>query len=358
MPDSPSVAYSPVVTMNFTVAGDVSSFDVEAVRIALLDQFPMAEDVHITVAAASVSVQARIVMTTQDDAQAAVSTLRSTSVAALSASLGITVESVATPAISMQPLPSLAMRPPSPSMPSTPRQPPLAEHSSSALTGDTAATSLAIRLWLPLGLFACFICIAWYGCYRQYLTNTEEAFERQIKQAVEDGKLVRASVLAETEAGSMPPSLSKGSQVSTDVEIEIDKRGEELSPVESKEDAKEGWSLLASARARLQLDERQATIDRRVRTRVERVRKLNRNNRWAAHFAGCADANNDIAPNSVPSWDEPADTALIMDGEPRPAPPWRQSPVRPTSGSPMRAAAARMFGSPGSGFRARTSLDI
>lgn len=112
-----------VVTARFVAVGDVSSFDVDGVRNALIKLFPDADDVVVTVSAASVNVVARIITDTQTVAESTQAEFSSLSNAQLSQSLGTTVESVTS--IGVQSETIAAPSPPSPSPPPSPSQPPL-----------------------------------------------------------------------------------------------------------------------------------------------------------------------------------------------------------------------------------------
>lgn len=95
-----------VVSANFTVAGEISSFDSASFRSSLLSYFTKATNVIIkevtdgttTVAAASVSIATRIVMASRDGTvgwvDSAKSSLKSLPVHLLSSALGFTIESV------------------------------------------------------------------------------------------------------------------------------------------------------------------------------------------------------------------------------------------------------------------------
>ena len=98
-PLAPGSTRRSLVTAVFTLAGSVESFDRAAFTSRLLVAFPSAESVSLTVSAASVAVTARLILPTATDANAAASTLSSTSREALSDLLGVTVEAIAPPTI-------------------------------------------------------------------------------------------------------------------------------------------------------------------------------------------------------------------------------------------------------------------
>ena len=72
-----------IVDTSFTVAGDVASFDAPAFRSALLAKFTDAVDVRLAVSAASVRVNATIVMPSIAAANVAADAIRNTPVATM-----------------------------------------------------------------------------------------------------------------------------------------------------------------------------------------------------------------------------------------------------------------------------------
>lgn len=95
LPLSPGSEYRPVVRADFTLAGDVSSFDRDAFATALAVEMGLeAGNVRLTIFSASVRVLALIVMQSAAAAQAATTTLSATSAAALSSALGVTVQAI------------------------------------------------------------------------------------------------------------------------------------------------------------------------------------------------------------------------------------------------------------------------
>ena len=113
-PTSPGSSYKRVVNIAFTAAGDVASFNIAAMRASMLAAFPAAEDVVIIVTAASVNVDARLIMPTESAATAVATTLQTTSPAALSSQVGVTVESVSAPTVVDEVVPAPSPPPPSP----------------------------------------------------------------------------------------------------------------------------------------------------------------------------------------------------------------------------------------------------
>ena len=74
-----------IVDTSFTVAGDVASFDAPAFRSALLAKFTDAVDVRLAVSAASVRVNATIVMPSIAAANVAADAIRTTPMATMQA---------------------------------------------------------------------------------------------------------------------------------------------------------------------------------------------------------------------------------------------------------------------------------
>ena len=123
-PILPGASYKSIVTVDFTVAGTVDTFDRNAFRTRLLALFASrAEDVTLTVSAASVLVTASIVTPSASSADAAISTLTASSAASLSAALNVTVETVAAPSVAYDEV-VLAPSPPPPHPPPAPLPPP------------------------------------------------------------------------------------------------------------------------------------------------------------------------------------------------------------------------------------------
>ena len=92
-----------VVRVTFLAAGDVATFNAQSFSSALHHLFrAWAESVGLTISAASLNIEARILMSTwatTADANKVVSYLSTTSLADLSASLGVTLFGVGTPTI-------------------------------------------------------------------------------------------------------------------------------------------------------------------------------------------------------------------------------------------------------------------
>ena len=91
-----------MVRSQFVVAGDVSSFDAAAFRASLLARFPSAADAAVEASAASVAVDARLVYLDQAAADADLATLSTADASALSADLGVSVESVGVPTLAYE----------------------------------------------------------------------------------------------------------------------------------------------------------------------------------------------------------------------------------------------------------------
>ena len=91
-----------VVTMQLTVAGDVSSFDASTLRTNLLRQFSDASDAVITFTAGSITVTVRLIMPNSHHANSVSSTLASSSTTSLSAALGVTVTSASAPVVAVE----------------------------------------------------------------------------------------------------------------------------------------------------------------------------------------------------------------------------------------------------------------
>ena len=113
------------MSVTFVAAGDIDTFDDVAFRYKLLERFPTALDVSLTVTASSVSIASQLVFPAKDDgtpsdaAAGVMRELETLSPTQLSSSLGVTIESVATPVVSTAevfpgpPMPP-ALPPPSP----------------------------------------------------------------------------------------------------------------------------------------------------------------------------------------------------------------------------------------------------
>jgi len=86
------------VVQEFTVAVDLSSFDVAAVERALRQRYPTAFEVHLKVSAASVRVHATLVLTSEAEAMRVHSSLSQQTAASLSTLLGVTVTAIQPPA--------------------------------------------------------------------------------------------------------------------------------------------------------------------------------------------------------------------------------------------------------------------
>ena len=108
----PGAAYKPVVTVSFTVAATVETFDVAAFRTAMLALFTDAEDAFIVVAPASVSATARLIFPASAAASAAVTQIQSTSASSFSNSLGVDVTAASAPQLATEQV--VAPPPPSP----------------------------------------------------------------------------------------------------------------------------------------------------------------------------------------------------------------------------------------------------
>ena len=185
-----------------------------------------------------------------------------------------------------------------------------------------------LHLWLPLALLGSCIAMAWVGGYCTYRRSVEAAINRKIRSAEEAGKVVRASALDSSrgktspvdDAGStrkpLPITVSPSSNEVSPRSDADDSKCDDVSPRSgtSEGTAKEGWSLLAATRARLQIDGRTAR-EKTIRSRVERARRLNRSRRSSAPTyvrtpsreerpaANGASDFSDIAP-VIPSWDD------------------------------------------------------
>ena len=87
--------------MDFTVSGDISSFDLDAFRINLASMLPGIEaaDIRASVSAASVRVDVVIDAASTSVASTAQQSLESVSLTQLSSTLGVTVESTTTPVV-------------------------------------------------------------------------------------------------------------------------------------------------------------------------------------------------------------------------------------------------------------------
>ena len=97
-PAPPDASYRLIVSCTITISGTVEAFDADAFKSALattLGNGITAQDISLTVASASVRVDARIAAPSSAAATAAESTLVTSSVSSLSSSLGVTVEAVA-----------------------------------------------------------------------------------------------------------------------------------------------------------------------------------------------------------------------------------------------------------------------
>lgn len=143
-PPSPPPFVS-VVSVTFTAAGDVSSFDSASFRSSLLSYFTDATDAMITVTAASVSIATRLIMSSAAAASSAESTLSSATPTALSSSLGITIESVSSPTVAVEEI--IAPSPPPPS-------PPLSASCSNSCAGSTCELVRNLRC-TQLALLGC-----------------------------------------------------------------------------------------------------------------------------------------------------------------------------------------------------------
>jgi hypothetical protein len=89
------------VTAAFTVSGTADDFDADAFKTSLLAYLPHAMGVTLTVSAASVRVEATIIMPTEQAALSGVNTLQTASTSELSSALGATVEAHETPTIAV-----------------------------------------------------------------------------------------------------------------------------------------------------------------------------------------------------------------------------------------------------------------
>jgi hypothetical protein len=91
----------PIVTVLFTAAGDVDSFDVVAFKAKLLVMFADAEDAELTITPASVKIEVKLIMATHSAANVAADRLRNASSDDLSSSLGMSVLSISSPEVSI-----------------------------------------------------------------------------------------------------------------------------------------------------------------------------------------------------------------------------------------------------------------
>ena len=82
--------------------GSVADFDAPSFKSKLMLKFPQASDVTLTVTAGSVNVKAELVMRSESDAKAVQSTIRATSVAQLSAELGVAIQAKSDPTVSTE----------------------------------------------------------------------------------------------------------------------------------------------------------------------------------------------------------------------------------------------------------------
>ena len=101
----------PIVTVLFTAAGDVDSFDAVAFKAKLLVMFADAEDAELTVTPASLKIEVKLIMATRSAANVAADRLRSASSDDLSSSLGVSVLSISSPEVSTA---TVAAAPPPP----------------------------------------------------------------------------------------------------------------------------------------------------------------------------------------------------------------------------------------------------
>ena len=123
-PLQPGGEYKATVWAVLIVAGDVSSFDVGAVRTRLVQLYPAAEDIGIRVVPASVELQVRLIMPSVSSATAARNSLAAESTSTLSTKLALTVTSVSSPVVQVELVKAPSPPPPSPPPPSPPPQPP------------------------------------------------------------------------------------------------------------------------------------------------------------------------------------------------------------------------------------------
>lgn len=178
---TPALLYQSAVVLQFNASGDVSSFNVSAVRVALLRRFPAAESVIVVINPGSVRVRVRLVMARASDANAAVALLQSWSASDLSAELGVTVISsldISLVAANLPPdlPPSQVTASPPPSSPPHPLMPLDDASAASDLTGSTlanceseagCATTLRFEVILAaIGIFVIGACIILLCAYR------------------------------------------------------------------------------------------------------------------------------------------------------------------------------------------------
>ena len=197
--------------------------------------------------------------------------------------------------------------------------------------------SAALHLWIPVGLLAVSLCTACCGCYITYVRTRDATFGREIQRAVDEGKVVRASMLATVAAAAATANSGDidgyRSRISPDGEL---RNPTKFSPLKNQEavsepsprtseamstsmsmwmedpvaDTKEGWSMLTATRARLSLD-RETLREHDRRQRVERARRLNRSRGRMAAYATSSAAGGPASPSvAVPSWDDEPSTKI------------------------------------------------
>ena len=147
-PAQPGASYRSVVDVQFSMNGDVSSFDASQFRNALRSLFEGVQEVILDVVPASIHVQARLVMDDLQHAEAAANNITSTPVAimqtvwfaSLNNGAGIILENVPTPAIRIEHVDTLSPAPP------------LLLVKASLSAAGSSATSFVVVLYGTLGM--------------------------------------------------------------------------------------------------------------------------------------------------------------------------------------------------------------
>ena len=106
-----------MVSISFTIAGDLSTFDASGFRMFLISRFSAALDVGLQAVAGSVVVFVSLIFDSQGDASGAVNDISTTSVAVIQQGWlnnTVTVESVAAPVMESKLLAAPSPPPPSP----------------------------------------------------------------------------------------------------------------------------------------------------------------------------------------------------------------------------------------------------
>lgn len=109
------------MSVDLTVSADILTFNRTAFAEALRGFFPLAEDIVLTITAASLLASVQLRYATEAAANAAATQLELSSISTLSTQLGVAVQSVTTPSVAFQLI--LAPSPPPPSPPPLPPPP-------------------------------------------------------------------------------------------------------------------------------------------------------------------------------------------------------------------------------------------